>query len=139
MLILLDRSCNIRPFLRFFRACDYRSPFPRENIMSSCVRTRRPWQGALPCVAAFFIVITSMRTAPAWAQTSSLSTIHGTVTDPSGAALPGVTVTLASPALQVGRATSVTEPDGTYRFSDLPVGTYKVTFELQGFKTFVRD
>ena len=30
-------------------------------------------------------------------------------------------------------------PDGTYRFGDLPTGVYKVTFELAGFKTFVRD
>jgi hypothetical protein len=57
-----------------------------------------------------------------------LGTIHGTVSD-KRAALPGVTVTPASPALQVGRATKVTEPDGTYRLGS-PVGTYKITFEL---------
>src|SRR4051812_13913847 len=77
--------------------------------------------------------------APAWAQSGSLGTIHGTVSDESGAALPGVTVTLASPALQVGRTTTNTAADGSYRLGDLPVGTYKVSFELSGFKTFVRD
>src|SRR4051812_38952215 len=75
----------------------------------------------------------------ALAQTGALATIHGTVSDSSGAALPGVNVTLSSPALQVGRMTKATDSDGTYRFGDLPVGTYKVAFELSGFKTFVRD
>src|SRR5258707_13084311 len=103
--------------------------------MNSDRQDRRSWQGALPWVVAFLI----MSTAPAWAQTGSMGTIHGVVTDQSGGALPGVTATLTSPALQVGRATAVTEPDGTYRFGDLPVGTYKITFELSGFKTFVRD
>ena len=44
----------------------------------------------------------------AWAQ-SALSTIHGTVKDESGAAMPGVTVTLTSPALQVGKIVTVSE------------------------------
>ena len=61
------------------------------------------------------------------------------MTDASGAALPGVTATLTSPALQVGQETTVTGADGTYRFGDLPTGLYRVTFELAGFKTFVRD
>ena len=33
----------------------------------------------------------------------------------------------------------MTGPDGAYRFGDLPTGVYRVTFELAGFKTFVRD
>lgn len=79
----------------------------------------------------------ALTTTPASAQTGS--TIHGTVVDESGAALPGVTVTIASPSLQVGQANKLTEPDGTYRVGDLPTGIYKITFELAGFKTFVRD
>jgi Carboxypeptidase regulatory-like domain/TonB dependent receptor-like, beta-barrel len=82
------------------------------------------------------VLVVVMFAAPVGAQTGS--TIHGTVTDASGAALPGVTATLRSPALQVGQDT-VTAPDGTYRFGDLPTGLYRVTFELAGFKTFVRD
>jgi hypothetical protein len=89
--------------------------------------------------AAFILLNMFVGSHPAWAQTVSLSTIHGLVSDESGAALPGVTVTLTSPVLQVGQQTTNTAPDGTYRFGDLPVGTYKVTFELSGFKTFVRD
>jgi Carboxypeptidase regulatory-like domain/TonB dependent receptor-like, beta-barrel len=83
------------------------------------------------------VLVVVMSAVPVGAQTGS--TIHGTVTDASGAALPGVVVTLTSPALQVGQDTTVTGPDGTYRFGDLPTGVYRVTFELAGFKTFVRN
>lgn len=75
----------------------------------------------------------------ALAQSSSSSTIHGAVKDETGAALPGVTVTLSSPALQVGQVVQVSTGDGTYSFKDLPAGTYKLVFELTGFSPFVRD
>jgi len=90
-------------------------------------------------VIAFLLITTVAASGTGWAQTASLSTIHGTVSDASGAALPGATVTISSPALQVGQMSKVSEPDGTYRFGDLPVGTYKVAFELAGFKGFVRE
>lgn len=93
----------------------------------------------IAAVLLALVVLGMTAGAPVWAQTGALATIHGTVTDTSSAALPGVTVTITSQALQVGRATALTEPDGTYRFGDLPVGTYKITFELSGFRTFVRD
>src|SRR5438093_9769625 len=93
------------------------------------------WRRVLCSAAAILLCGVS----GARAQTGALGTIHGTVTDESAAALPGVTITITSTALQVGKQTKVTEQDGTYRFGDLPVGTYKVAFELQGFKTFIRD
>jgi hypothetical protein len=77
-----------------------------------------------------------MVTVPAWTQSAG-STIHGIAKDESGAAVPGVTVTLRSPALQVGQIVVVTEADGGYRFGELPAGTYRLAFELPGFKTFV--
>ena len=47
--------------------------------------------------------------------------------------MPGVTVTIASPALQGGARTTVTDAEGRYRFAALPAGDYQVTFELAGF------
>jgi hypothetical protein len=73
---------------------------------------------------------------PVWAQ-SALSTIHGTVKDESGAAMPGVTITLTSPALQVGQIAAVSEVDGNYRVGELPAGLYRIAFELPGFKSYV--
>ncbi len=66
------------------------------------------------------------------------SSIDGTVTDESGAALPGVVVTATSPALQVPQLTQVSDGEGRYRFIDLPRGTYQVRFELAGFEPLVR-
>ena len=104
------------------------------------------WRGAWKEVPVFpavfvmaFVVNLAIGSQTAWAQTTASSTIHGLATDASGAALPGVTVTLTSPALQLPQVTKVTEPDGSYRFGDLPVGSYRVAFELVGFKTLVRD
>lgn len=60
--------------------------------------------------------------------------IFGRAQDTSGAVLPGVTVTVAGPALIQPRV-SVTSETGTYRVPELPIGTYTVTFELAGFRT----
>src|SRR5205809_600852 len=84
--------------------------------------------------AASAIALLLMLEAPAWAQSAG-STIHGTVKDESAGAMPGVTVTISSPTLQVGKMTAVSDAEGNYRFGDLPAGTYKITFELSGFKT----
>lgn len=75
--------------------------------------------------------------APAlYAQTTG--SINGTVTDNSGAILPGVTVTATSP-VQMGAQTAVTNAQGIYRFPSLTPGTYKVTYELAGFSSVVRE
>lgn len=76
--------------------------------------------------------------APGWAQSAG-STIHGTVRDEQGGAIPGVTVTLSSPTLQVRQMIGVTQADGTYRFGELPAGTFRIAFELGGFKPYVVD
>jgi hypothetical protein len=76
----------------------------------------------------------------AWAQTVSSTTgaINGKAADETGAALPGVTVTVVSESMQ-GTRTTVTGADGSYRVPAVPPGTYKLTFELAGFGTVVRD
>ena len=71
----------------------------------------------------------------AYAQAS----IAGTVKDPSGAVLPGVTVEAASPALIEKTRNAVTDGTGQYRIVDLLPGVYSVTFSLQGFSTVRRD
>src|SRR4029079_19458962 len=89
-----------------------------------------------------FCVLVMLLTIPVrltFAQSSSSATINGTVKDNTGGALPGVTVTVSSPSLQVPQLTSVSGPDGAYRFADLPAGVYRVRFELEGFKPFIRD
>ena len=67
------------------------------------------------------------------------ASITGTVKDPSGAVLPGVTVEAASPALIEKVRTAVTDGTGQYRIVDLRAGTYSVTFTLTGFNTYKRE
>ena len=68
-----------------------------------------------------------------------LGTVAGTVRDPSGAVLPGVTVEASSPALIEKVRTAVTDGAGQYRIVNLPPGTYVVTFTLTGFSTVRRE
>src|SRR6478752_6664174 len=69
---------------------------------------------------------------PSLAQEQN-SVITGRATDASGAALPGVTVSVTSSNLIGGARTAVTDTQGVYRFTLLPGGQYTVTFDLTGF------
>ncbi len=69
------------------------------------------------------------------AQIGQTATLTGTITDSSGAILPGVTVTVKGESVIGGSRTAVTDENGTYRFPALPPGIYEVTAELSGFKT----
>ena len=64
--------------------------------------------------------------------------IDGTLTDTTGAVLPGVTIMAASDALIAPRATT-SAPDGSYRLSGLPPGTYRLSYALSGFAAVTRD
>jgi hypothetical protein len=61
--------------------------------------------------------------------------IKGTVTDPSGAVVPGASVTATNIATGVHYPTK-TSSSGDYLFPQLPVGTYTVTVSMPGFKKF---
>ena len=85
-------------------------------------------------------VLTVWIPALAAAQTTSsiAGAINGKVTDRTNALLPGVTVTIASPSM-MGTPTAVTADDGSFRFSAVPPGEYRVKFELTGFSSIVRE
>ena len=67
---------------------------------------------------------------PAFAQRTT-GQIIGTASDPSGAALPGVTVVLKGSQI-MGEQTSTTNERGLYRFVALPPGGYTLTFSMSG-------
>jgi hypothetical protein len=70
----------------------------------------------------------------ALAQTAEL---NGKVTDPSGAVLPGVTVTMTQTDTGAVRST-VTDGEGLYVLSNLPTGPYRFEVALQGFRTYAQ-
>lgn len=71
------------------------------------------------------------------AQTGTAA-IFGKVTDQQGGVLPGVTVTVSNEATGITRSTT-TDGSGDYLILALPPGLYSVRFELEGFRTAVRE
>ena len=68
---------------------------------------------------------------------SAQSAIAGSAKDPTGLALPGVTIEASSPALIEKTRTVTTDEQGLYQIANLPPGTYRVSFGLPGFTTDV--
>ncbi|MGH9410567.1 MAG: TonB-dependent receptor domain-containing protein, partial [Vicinamibacterales bacterium] len=72
------------------------------------------------------------------AQTQATNgAIEGAIIDPSGAVLPGATVTITNVNTKL-QTVAVTNDKGLFRAPLLPIGTYDVAVELQGFKRFIR-
>ena len=90
-----------------------------------------------PSALATFLFVAAAA-APSLVAAQNTSQVFGRVADESGAVLPGVTVSLSSPALLEPRV-AVTSETGTYEFSGLPIGVYSVKFELAGFSSLVRE
>src|SRR5262245_52118601 len=65
--------------------------------------------------------------------------IRGFVRDESRAGLPGVTIEASSPALIGGTTSTTSDAQGLYRFENLPIGIYSVSFTMSGFKTIRRE
>ncbi|MDH5405952.1 MAG: carboxypeptidase regulatory-like domain-containing protein [Candidatus Aminicenantes bacterium] len=86
--------------------------------------------------ALTFLMIFSLVGGFALAQVGVKAAVEGTVKDETGAVLPGVTVTLEGPMAPMVYYTTET---GKYRFKALEIGTYTLTFELEGFEKFVRE
>jgi hypothetical protein len=72
-----------------------------------------------------------------FAQSTNSGDIRGSVTDPSGALIPGVTVTVLNVDTGVSKDFT-TNQDGLYDTSSIVTGSYKVTFTKDGFDTLVR-
>ncbi len=69
----------------------------------------------------------------------SLSTLRGTATDPTGAVVPGVTVTVDEIATNIRVRTVATDNQGNYEMPGLKQGRYRLTASMPGFKGFVAD
>ncbi len=81
------------------------------------------------------LLVTAMSSA-AYAQLST-ATMFGTVSDPTGAAIPKATVTITQTDTGFVRSV-VTNGEGGYRADFLPIGPYRVSIEASGFKKLDR-
>ena len=75
--------------------------------------------------------------AAAFAQFDS-ATVLGFISDQTGAAMPGATVTLTNPATGIS-TTAVSDERGQYQFLNVRIGTYSLKAELQGFTTAIAE
>ena len=82
------------------------------------------------------VLLLSVQTLFMRAQTTS-GTITGSVTDTTGAVVPGASVQLTNQETNVSQ-TAKALANGSFAFADVEPGTYSVTVQAQGFKTFVK-
>lgn len=91
----------------------------------------RTWRGALPWCGVLVLLLALGLPLQVAAQTET-GRVSGSVTDATGAALPGTTITLKSTATGAVR-TGVTDAVGRYAVANVPPGPYELTAELSGF------
>ena len=89
-------------------------------------------QAALLCAGLLFLT-----PRVSWSQANS-ATLHGTVTDATGAMIPGATVTLTHQSTQATMV-QTTGTSGDFAFTFVPVGVYTLRIEATGFKSLVRS
>ena len=99
------------------------------------MRRFEKWTVRKSVVCALLILLA----VPALAMAQQASAILGQVRDESGGVLPGVTVTVTSPALIVKEVSDVTNAQGEYRITPLPIGEYSVSYSLDGFSTMRQE
>ena len=76
--------------------------------------------------------------AIAFAQTTGTAILVGTVTDNTGAVVPGASVKIVNTETQFVY-NGLTSPEGAYYVPNLIPGTYRLTIEATGFKRYIRE
>src|SRR5215471_3116403 len=105
--------------------------------------TRPPVRSAMPAIHAYlrtlsFLAWSVVFCAAGASAQSTFGSIAGTVSDSTGAVLPGATITAKNASTQAIR-TAVTGTDGTYLITNLDAGSYEVKISLNGFADSVQQ
>jgi outer membrane receptor protein involved in Fe transport len=106
---------------------------PYKPAQEKTMKLSSRWGVVVVIVCAILLMM--LAAAPGWAQTFR-GTILGTVTDSSGAALVGATVTIHNVDTGIDRITQ-TNTDGSYLVPELQIGTYTVSVSMSGFQKAV--
>ena len=86
----------------------------------------------------FFVVLLAVGSCPLFGQSGTTSGVYGTVSDVTGAVVPGAKVTLTYVSTQAQRSVT-TGPEGTFFFLQLSTGAYMVSVEAGGFALTSQD
>jgi outer membrane receptor protein involved in Fe transport len=89
------------------------------------------------CLVAALSAYALAATPPAWGQAAT-GRVFGTVADQQQASVPAATVTVTNEATQVSSRT-VTNSEGYFEVLDLPIGSYTVTVEHEGFAKYITN
>src|ERR1700727_2768899 len=90
-------------------------------------------------IIATFAICFIFNSPGLWAQTAgSAGTIYGTVTDTTGAIVPGATVTISNPVSGLTR-TATSDEQGRYQFTNLPFNPYHLAITMTGFSAYSQD
>ena len=118
-------------FLAPFSQIQRQSPAGERNAGKIPVVSGNHGTSLVGCVLALMLAMFSAASLMAQGATGSIS---GHVADPTGAVVPGATITLTNPATNTTRST-VSTGSGDYTFASVPIGTYVLKAEHAGFKT----
>jgi hypothetical protein len=86
----------------------------------------------------YLLVFLLSAVSPLLHAQSIAGSINGIATDPTGAVIPGATVTIQNPVSQYTR-TAITDSAGHYTFANVPFNPYHLTITMKGFSPFVQD
>ena len=95
---------------------------------------RTPTRSILFCLFVFLLSAIS----PLLRAQSNAGSINGVITDPSGAVVPGATVSIENPVSQYARSTT-TDSAGHYSFPNLPFNPYHLIVRGKGFASSAQD
>lgn len=82
------------------------------------------------------LLLPAFLSLPVWSQATG--SLNGTVTDPTGAVIPGADITLVNEATAMTRTTT-SSADGSYAFPQLQPGAYRLEVIATGFKTSIME